>query len=278
MKQKIARPSAVAGLFYPGNSKTLERDVNSLLANVHLPAVSESIVALISPHAGYIYSGQTAAHGFHLLQGKKFDTVVIVSPSHREYFKGISVYNGSAYSTPLGELQIDKQLRTELLAGETIIEASSRGHQREHAIEVQLPFIQHVLGNVKILPIVMGDQRREYCFHLGNKLSSILHGKKALLIASTDLSHYHTYHEAETLDSIIINSVQRFDEEDLMATLETERSEACGGGPTVAVLVAAKKLGANEIKILHYCNSGDVTGDHANVVGYLSAVALRRNF
>ena len=239
--------------------------------------IKGTIVALIAPHAGYQYSGATAANGYKLLKERVFDSVVIVSPSHREYFDGISIYNGSAYNTPLGNLLIDERLREELVEGDTIIEVSHRGHRQEHAVEVQLPFIQKVLGEIKILPIVMGDQRREYCFHLGTKLSKILKEKNALLIASTDLSHYHPYAIAQALDRIIIMDVARFDYEQMMQDLEMERAEACGGGPTVAVLIAALKLGANRVEVLHHCNSGDITGDHSSVVGYMSAAVLRAN-
>jgi AmmeMemoRadiSam system protein B len=132
-----------------------------------------------------------------------------------------------------------------------------------------------VLRQTKILPIVMGDQRREYCFHLGKRLGAMLAGKNVLLIASTDLSHYYTYEVANDLDKIIIDNMAAFDYEQLMSDLETERSEACGGGPAVAALLGAKQLGADTVQILSHCNSGDVTGDHGRVVGYLSAAILR---
>jgi|ERR1041385_4216671 AmmeMemoRadiSam system protein B len=277
MKTATIRPPAVAGMFYPVNRNVLEPEIEQLLDQASVDPMKETIVALISPHAGYQYSGPTAANGFKLLKDKKFDSVVIVSPSHREYFDGISVYDGSAYRTPLGTLSIDESLRQELLNNETLIQESALGHGQEHGVEVQLPFIQKTLGEIKILPIVMGDQRREYCFHLGDKLADVLKGKNALLIASTDLSHYYPYDIAMGLDNIIIDDIERFNYEQMMTDLESERAEACGGGPTVAVLVAARKLGANQVRILHHCNSGDITGDHSGVVGYLSAVVFRTN-
>ena len=273
----LVRHHTVAGTFYPGDKPTLDKEVDRLLAEASRKPINGTLVALIAPHAGYQYSGATAANGYKLLKDKMFDSVVIVSPSHREYFDGISVYNGVAYSTPLGNLDVQEQLRDELAASDDIIEVSNRGHREEHAIEVHLPFLQKVLGDVKILPIVMGDQRREYCFHLGEKLSNILKGKNALLIASTDLSHYHPYAIAKALDKIIIMDIARFNYELVMQDLEMERAEACGGGPTVAVLLAASRLGANRVQILHQCNSGDITGDHSGVVGYMSAAVLRSN-
>ncbi len=271
------RSPVVAGMFYPEEPQKLNSTIELLLSDVSKKNLNGSLVALIAPHAGYQYSGMTAANGYVLLKNRRFDCVVIVSPSHREYFNGISVYQGSAYRTPLGDMPVDDALREQLADGETTIEISERGHHQEHAVEVQLPFIQKVLGETRILPIVMGDQCREYCFHLGTKLSKILKGTNTLLVASTDLSHYHPYAIAKALDKIIISDIERFDFNKVMDDLEAERTEACGGGPTVAVLIAASRLGANRVKILHHCNSGDVTGDHGRVVGYMSAAVLRTN-
>ncbi len=275
MSTQTIRQPAVAGMFYPGDEQTLKHDIISMLNQAKPKSVEGKIVALISPHAGYMYSGLTTAHGYKLIQNKQFDCIAIVSPSHREYFNGVSVYNGAAYKTPIGSLPVDQSLREELLQQSDIIESSSRGHGAEHAIEVQLPFIQQTLGEVKILPIVMGDQKSEFCFELGNILSKVLQNKNCLLVASTDLSHYYPYDVAMTIDKQTIEDIEQFDLEKLMNDLESNIAEACGGGPTVAVLSAAKQLGATHVQILHHCNSGDVTGDHSGVVGYLSAVALK---
>lgn len=267
------RPPAVAGLFYPADPKDLNQQIDNLLERVKNGSLNGHLVALVSPHAGYMYSGFTAAHGYKLLQGHEFNSVIIVSPSHREYFNGISVYGGTAYRTPLGDISIDSDLRDAL--ADDLIVISDAGHRQEHAVEVQIPFLQKILNDFTIVPIVMGDQRREYCYYLGKKLAQIASGKNVLLIASTDLSHYYPYDVAITLDKIVIDEVQRLDYEQLMDDLETERAEACGGGPTVAVLFAARELGANTATILHTCNSGDVTGDRSGVVGYLSAAIFR---
>lgn len=266
------REPAVAGTFYPRSTAALKSQVEELLGQVPAKDLGGQVVALISPHAGYMYSGFTAAHGFKLLTGRTYRTVVIISPSHREYFDGISVYNGEAYRTPLGEVGIDRELREEFVTGHGSIVISQFGHGEEHAVEVQIPFLQEVLPPFMILPVVMGDQRREYCFLLGERLGEVLKGKNVLLVASTDLSHYYQYDVCRKLDSIFIDAVKRFDVERLMEDLETERTEACGGGPTVAAMIAAKNLGAVNSEILHHCNSGDVSGNKSQVVGYLSAV------
>ncbi len=270
------REPAVAGMFYPQDRNVLTHEVDALLRRADLKKIDGELRGLISPHAGYIYSGYTAANGYKLLQGKNFETVVIIGPSHREYFRGISIFPGSAYRTPLGLLEVDDALRSEMIRDGGVIFSSILGHREEHAVEVQLPFLQRVLGQFKILPIVMGDQGREYCLLLGEKLAEVLNGKKVLLVGSTDLSHYHSYDVACELDRIIIEDVRDYSEDRLLNDLEMHRAEACGGGPMAATLIASKKLGADSVEILHYCNSGDVTGDREGVVGYLSAAVVRR--
>ena len=271
------REPAVAGMFYPGDRLTLDREVDALFKRVEVKKIKGELFGLISPHAGYIYSGYTAANGYRLLEGKSVQTVVIIAPSHREYFRGVSVFSGSAYSTPLGILEVDDALRSELVRDGGVIEASLSGHREEHAIEVQLPFLQKVLVDFKILPIVMGDQGRDFCVALGKRLGKILKERNALLVASSDLSHYYPYDVARKLDQVIINDVQEFREERLLEDLDSQRAEACGGGPIVAMLIAAKELGADKVEVLHYCNSGDITGDKDGVVGYLSAAVMKAN-
>lgn len=267
------RPCRVGGLFYPDDAGELRRVVSSLIERVHVRRIGGRIVGLISPHAGYVYSGYTAAHAFSLLGGARIRTVVIVSPSHREYFDGVSVYPGEAYETPLGRVTVDAEMRERLLTTSSIVTASHAGHGEEHAIEVQIPFLQCLVQELMILPIVMGDQRREYCMELGRALSTVVDPHQDLLVASTDLSHYHTHTAAEKLDSVMIEDVKGFDAEGLMTHLETGSTEACGGGPAVAVMGALKLLGVPHMKVLHHCNSGDISGDRNQVVGYLSAAA-----
>lgn len=266
------REPAVAGTFYPRNPTVLESQIEEFFRQIPPKNIPGQIIGLISPHAGFMFSGLTAAHGFNLLAGRTFRTVVIISPSHREYFDGISVYSGEAYRTPLGQVEVDRELREEIIRDHGSVEVSQFGHHEEHAVEVQIPFLQKVLPSFMILPVVMGDQRREYCFLLGERLGNVLKGGNILLVASTDLSHYYHYDVCRKLDSVFIDAVAQFDYDRLMEDLETERTEACGGGPTVAAMIAARKLGASKLEILHHCNSGDVTGNKSQVVGYLSAV------
>ena len=268
------RKCAVCGLFYSREATLLHHEVVSLLEKANLKPGREIVRGLISPHAGYQYSGFTAAHGFSLLRGRKYSSVVIVSPSHREYFNGVTVFRGDAYATPLGEVSVNDLLRTELLRECPVVEASIAGHREEHAIEVQLPFLQEVLKDFTILPVVIGNQCRENCFELGKALARITNNEDILLLASTDLSHYHSSDVAEELDQVMIEDVRAFDGERLMKDLDSGKTEACGGGPTVAVMMALRKMGIATMQILHHCNSGDVTGQREQVVGYLSAAAV----
>lgn len=260
-------------MFYPGIPAQLNRELDELLRHAKPRRVEGKLVALIAPHAGYMYSGSTAAMGYKLLSSLNFDTVVVVGPSHREYFRGISVYNGDAFRTPLGDVPIDTVLRDELVAQSEAIVASQVGHRAEHSVEVQLPFLQKVLRKFTFLPIVMGDQRREYCDILADALAATLKNRNALLIASSDLSHYHPHDIAVRLDARVIHEVEAYNPDGLMEKLERDEVEACGGGPMVAVMKAAKALGSNRSYILHHCTSGDITGEKEAVVGYFS-VAL----
>lgn len=266
------RQPAVAGMFYEKEPLKLKKNIQSFLENVNPPEIKGEIIGLVSPHAGYFYSGKTAAFGYKLIEGKKYDTVIVVSPSHYEYFRGISIYNGAAYQTPFGLIEIDQDLRDELRDYNSIIEFSKRGHGREHALEVQLPFLQTVLGEFKLLPIIIGDQEKNIVFSLAEILSEVLKNKNVLMIASSDLSHYFPQDIANSLDSRIERLINDYDEETLIDELEKEKVQACGGGPMVAVMRASKLLGANKSQVLYRNDSSEASGEKNQVVGYLSAV------
>ena len=276
MSEEVRKP-AVAGSFYPGDSKTLSREVRDYLSKAAKEEMAGEIVALVSPHAGYMYSGLVAAHAFKAVEGMKFDAVVILAPSHRVPFQGASVYDRGGYETPLGVLPIEKELCQKLKSESNLIQALPQAHSQEHSLEVQLPFLQEVLGKFPLVPMVMGSQDYRSCETVGKAIARAVKGKKVLLVASTDLSHYHPYARAVQLDRIILDDIQAFDAQKLSRDLDTGKGEACGGGPVVSVMVAAKELGANRAKVLKYMNSGDVTGDRSGVVGYAAAVFLRNS-
>jgi MEMO1 family protein len=273
MSKETYRAPAVAGMFYEKDPEILSKIVDKYISNAESQEITGRIYGIIAPHAGYIYSGQTAAFGYKNLIGKQYDTVVVISPSHREYFEGVSVFNGAGYSTPLGNIEIDQDLKTKFIVSNSYMMEGNMGHRNEHALEVQLPFLQRILKDFKILPLVMGDQNREICNALGNTLAEILADKKnSLIVASSDLSHFHETKKAKVLDDVIINNINNYEVEDLLKNLGCGKTEACGGGPIAAMMSASKKLGAKNAKVLKYSDSGDVSGDKNEVVGYLSAI------
>lgn len=273
--EKIRKP-AVAGMFYPADPKELATMVDEFMSKAEAPKIKD-VVALVSPHAGYPYSGQVAAYAYAQLKGRKVDTVVVISPSHIDAFPFSAVYDGTAYATPLGQIPVDREFAAKLAKGARI-ELSSRGHtpaqgRDEHALEVQLPFLQRVLGKFRLVPIVMGDQSYETCRALGLSLAKLIEGPETVIVASSDLSHFHPYDEAVKLDRKTLRAIEEWDYLSMSRNFETRVWEACGGGPIVAAMIAAERLGAKQARVLKYANSGDVTGDHRQVVGY-GAVAL----
>jgi len=265
------RPAQVAGHFYPSDPEKLRNEIKLLLDVTKPREKIEKIFGIVSPHAGYVYSGKTAAHAYNLLVGKKFKIVVIISPSHSEYFPGISIFEGDAYETPLGILEVDKEFREKLETEDGIIFNGYEGHRKEHALEVQLPFLQSVLQDFKIVPVVMGEQSQRNIDILAKKLAEVS-DDETLIVASSDLSHFYDRTHADKLDSVVEKRVSDFDFESLQKDLETKTCEACGGGPIVALMKAANLKNIKHSLVLDRTDSGEVTGDTKEVVGYLSAV------
>lgn len=270
----ITREPQVAGMFYSSNSRELENQINEFFNEVDFDIKIKNVFGIVAPHAGYIYSGRVAATAYKTIIGRKFDTVIIISPSHREYFRRVSAFDGDAYKTPLGILEVDKALREKLVNENDLIFESDAGHKAEHALEVQLPFLQIALNDFKILPLVIGEQNRELVYELGDILSKVI-DNKTLIVASSDLSHFYTKTKATALDSRVVNHINNFDYESLQIDLERKRCEACGGGGIVAILKALSKKGYTKSKVVAQSDSGDVTGDDSEVVGYLSAVVWK---
>lgn len=269
------RKPVVAGQFYPGDKKVLNQQVELLLTETSTEQIEGQALGIISPHAGYMYSGAVAAEAFNQLQGKQYELVAVIAPSHREYVEGISVYTGAGYETPLGNVPVAAVLAEQLVSMNEIFISSFAGHRQEHALEVQLPFLQSVLTDFELIPIVMGKQDYKTCEILGNSLSELLSKHSTLIVASSDLSHFHPYSEAVRMDSIIVDHVNHFDYNALAKDLKNKVCEACGAGPMISSMIACEKMGATKISVLKYLNSGDVIADRREVVGYLSAVIYR---
>jgi hypothetical protein len=266
------RRAAVAGSWYPGTPAAIAAEVEGYLGAARPPAVPGRLVGLISPHAGLRYSGPVAAHGYGLLRGRSRLTVVMVGPSHHAAFDGVAVYARGAFETPLGRVPIAEDIAEALLGAGPALCNDPEMHKGEHSLEMQLPFLQHVVPDLRLVPLLMGSQSREEADALAEALARVLAGRDVLLVASSDLSHYQPAPVANRLDAEVAECVGRFDPEGLMARLERRHDHACGGGPMVAVMKAARSLGADRATVLRYADSGDVAeGDKSRVVGYLSA-------
>ncbi len=271
------RPPAVAGSWYPEAAGQLRAAVTS-----HLAAVSDTdtpsghIVALVVPHAGLVYSGPVAAHAYRAVAGRVYDVVVLVGPSHHVGFDGVAIYPRGAFGTPLGPIPVAAGVADQLMRTRCI-KTHPTAHVREHSLEMQLPFLRHVLPRTPIVPLVIGSQERQTILALAAALAATLAGLTPLIVASTDLSHYFDAERAASLDGVVIDHVTRFDADGLLAEYERYppdergRCVACGGGAAVAVMKAAATLGARDARVLCHADSGDVSGDKSAVVGYLAA-------
>jgi MEMO1 family protein len=275
MLQEI-RKSVIAGSWYPGKPESLHSQIQGFLkALPNPPALTGDLVALIVPHAGYVYSGGVAAYAYQLLSNRPFSQIVLIAPSHRYPFNGASIDLKEGYETPLGIIPVDRPLAQAISSESPVFKYVPGGHAQEHALEIQLPFLQEVLSDFSIVPIIQGSQDHSTCQEMARALALVLKGRQVLLIASTDLSHFHSYNQAQNLDRKILDRVAAFDERGLLSDLEEGQSEACGGGPMVTVMKTAKLLGADRTQVLKYANSGDVTGDRSGVVGYMAAAIFK---
>ncbi|HEX2443881.1 MAG TPA: AmmeMemoRadiSam system protein B [Vicinamibacterales bacterium] len=280
------RPAAVAGTWYPGTPAGLSQEVDALVARAaphdeSLP--SRALVGLIAPHAGMMYSGGVAAHAYRAAAGTKPDVVAVVGPSHFVGFDGVAICDCAAFETPLGVVTVDERAAEAIMSASPNVRPNTAAHAREHSLEMQLPFLQRVLPGVPIVPLAIGFQTRETILDLARALVAALDGRRPLLVASTDLSHYFDAETAARLDSRVADLVTRFDDGGLLSEFERypehERGRyvACGGGAAIAVMRAARCLGAVEARVLKYAHSGEVSGDNEAVVGYLAAGLWKAN-
>jgi hypothetical protein len=273
---KEVRPSAIAGSWYPGTRNAVKESVQKMLSGAQTPRLDGTLKALVVPHAGHRYSGGVAAHAYSVLKENQFKRIILVGPSHYLSFRGISINLQSGYETPLGIVPVDQEMARKIMDADSNIRSVKQAHAREHSLEIQLPFLQTVLRNFKIVPIIMGQQDYETCSNLANTLAKVLRdANDTLILASSDLSHFHPYGHAKALDLNFIEHVRRLDPQGLEKDLSAGKCEACGRGPVITALLASKALGADRAVILNYANSGDVTGDHGRVVGYLSAALIK---
>lgn len=269
------RPAAVAGTWYPGSSGALTQELDAYL-NAADVTPSSGVRGIIAPHAGLMFSGPVGAHAYKMVSGGAYDVAFLVGPAHFTAFEGVSVWPEGAFDSPLGPVPVHEEAASEMLQSPIVRDIQS-AHKREHSLEMQLPFLRHLLPDVPIVPMLIGHQTRETIQSLAQVLAAAARPRRALLVASTDLSHYWDARTAAGLDARVQEYVERFDADGLLSLFETypedERGRyvACGGGAAIAIMMAARLLGATAGRVLKYAHSGQVSGDYDGVVGYLAA-------
>jgi AmmeMemoRadiSam system protein B len=271
----MIRPAAVAGTWYPASAGALTLEVDAYLrAAAHGPA--GRLQAILAPHAGLMFSGPVGAYAYKAAAGGEFDVAVLVGPSHFVGFDGAALWPDGAFESPLGPAVVD-EAGAKALAASPVVKTLPSAHAREHSLEMQLPFLRRVLPGLRIVPVLIGLQRRATIEALAAALVRAFTGRRALLVASTDLSHYFDAATAANLDARVQRCVEAFDPEALLDLFEqySERERgryvACGGGAAIAVMMAARELGARQGRVLKYGHSGEISGDNDGVVGYLAA-------
>jgi len=280
MEEKI-RFSAVAGQFYPGEKEELNQMIDEFLKNAKVPKIEGEIFGILVPHAGYIFSGPVAAYSYKAIEGKKFDTVILIGDSHYEYFDGVSVWDRGEWETPLGRVKVDEELAKEILNFSKRFFVKDSAHLFEHSLEVQIPFLQKVLKNFKILPLIFGSEDKDWK-ELAKAILKLMKKKKILVVASSDLSHYPPYEVAleadkRTIEGILSSDPEKFKEkiENLKKFFPDVDTFACAQDTIKTILEISKNL-RGKAKLLKYQNSGDtIYGEKSQVVGYGAICFLR---
>lgn len=273
--QEIKKPN-VKGAFYPDSPEELSQMIDGLFLAA-LPEPEEGrIIALISPHAGYVFSGPVAAYGYKSIKNRNYKTVIIVGPSHYYGFKGISVYPQGVFQTPLGDVEIDAEFASKLIDLTKNIRFIPQAFHKEHSIEVQIPFLQKALSDFKIVPIIIGDVDFSLCQDLAMRLVSAIGNRKdVIIIASTDMYHGYDFEEAQVIDRFTLSILEKMDPRVLYEKLREGTIQLCGGSSVVVTMLTAKNLGHNKLKILKYTNSAEVTMRKTKgiwTVGYASCL------
>lgn len=274
------RPSPIAGTWYNANPAQLAAQVDGFIQQAQLPELNGEVIGLIAPHAGYRYSGRTAGFAYRAVQGKAFDIVAALSPLHAYARPALLTSAHSAYETPLGVVEIDQGALGSLddaLRAQNASGLAPVAFDQEHSLEIQLPFLQRALsGPFKLLPVMVRAQRPEEIETFGRALADVLQGRRALVIASTDLSHFYPESAASQLDAEMLRQFAALSPEGALRAEQSGTGHACGVSAAAAALWAARALGANAVEILHHSTSAEETRDFSSVVGYGAAAILKR--
>ncbi len=267
------RPSPIAGIWYEANPTLLARQIDGFMEKANQPAITAEVMGVISPHAGYRYSGKTAGYAFRALQGRRADVIAVVSPMHNYHPDPLLSSAHAAYSTPLGAIAIDRELLEDFSRQMPVTLVAN---DQEHSLEIELPFLQRAItGTFKLLPLMVRADGVEDCEAIGSALAKVLSGKKFLLVASTDLSHFYPLDQADELDEFMLGCMAAMDPPAMFKAERENRGFACGLGAVASVIYAAKALGATSIQLLNHSTSANETSDPTSVVGYGAAAILK---
>ena len=279
MSHTDTRPSPIAGNWYSSDPEQLRAEINGYIDNTALPKLNGEVVAVVAPHAGYRYSGPTAGYAFRSVLGQSFDLAAVISPYHKFFSTPLLTSGHQAYRTPLGVVPIDQEALGALnkyLADNTGETLTKITNDAEHSLEIELPFLQCALeGDFDLLPVMISTEDFDLAQAVGKGLAEVLRSRNALLVASTDLSHFYSEDVANALDKEMLDQIVKMSPEGMMDAKHTGTGEACGLMAVIAVMTAAKELGANTAKLLHYSTSSEASGDYDRVVGYGAVVFLK---
>ena len=263
----------VSGQFYSADPKELSADIERYSAAAKITPLAQHIDVVIAPHAGYLYSGPVAAYSFKAVSQNKYKTIVILAPSHYLGFDGISIWPKGGFQTPLGVAPVDEEFTQKLMAANANVYFESKAFDQEHALEVEIPFLQKTFSDFQIVPIIMGQPSFQLLKDFAKALNQIIGDRQdVLVVVSTDLSHYHDDAFARQMDARTLGAVMQLNAEQVWIENQKRTMEMCGFVPATAAILYAREKGLNKTELLHYGNSGDVTGDKNRVVGYSAVV------
>ncbi|MEC4847788.1 MAG: MEMO1 family protein [Nitrosarchaeum sp.] len=272
------RTPAVAGMFYPNEKKELKKVIKECFLHNFGPGkippsnIKKKIFGVICPHAGYVYSGPIACNSFYEISSDLPDLFIIIGPNHWGIGSSVATMIDTKWETPLGEVEVDSEITEEISKLTDVIEIDNFSHSREHSLEVQIPMLQEIAANFKIVPIALINQSKEIAIKVGTAVAKIAQKNKVMIIGSSDFTHYESNEFAHEQDSALIEPILELDVDRFYDVLHKRDISACGYGAIASTMIACKEIGATKGELLKYATSGDISGDKSSVVGYGSII------